>query len=369
MSEGQPRADEIAVRLRQEDARLRSRTLWYSLLPVAIGAVVLGLAWSGVQQARSAKAKLDDEIKVARQDIKAAEANVQQLKSAVNALLQESASLQQQIDERRSLLARLAEASPAQQPEELAAVQQTLERDRAKLGSQAVAVYNEAIQATGGSSIAYRLQGAAQYRAGNYEQAASSLRNALKLAPADSESRATLALALWALGQSDEALGQLQTAFEDPKVQASVLQDPAYKPLRDELDTRNGAASGGSQQEKTWIQAGLAAAKRGDFAAAINAYDKALQLNPRNATVLAWQGYALYRGKRFSEAIKTLQQALKIDPKSAVARYNLALALWKSGSADDAKRELEATYRSDPGFEVVARRDPQSASLRRAMSP
>ena len=56
------RADEIAARLRQEDARLRRRTLWFSILPVAVGAVVLGIAWSGVQTARSAKVKLDKQI-------------------------------------------------------------------------------------------------------------------------------------------------------------------------------------------------------------------------------------------------------------------------------------------------------------------
>ena len=40
--------DEITARLHEEDARLRRRTLWLTLLPVVVGLAVLGTAWWGV---------------------------------------------------------------------------------------------------------------------------------------------------------------------------------------------------------------------------------------------------------------------------------------------------------------------------------
>src|SRR5512135_1877463 len=63
------------------------------------------------------------------------------------------------------------------------------------------------------------------------------------------------------------------------------------------------------------------------FAEAIEAYDKALALDPKNVNVLVDQG-TCYRGiGKFDKAVEQYHKAIKIDPKFPTAHRNLGVVL------------------------------------------
>ena len=243
--------------------------------------------------------------------------------------------------------------------------------EQAQRGDTATAIrtYDRAIESDERNPLPFRLRGNALYAQGEYERAAASLRQAIERDPRDAQARYALGLSLWALDHRDEAVAEIQRAFETPAVKARALQDPAFQPIRAVLDARAGQDSGRSAEEKTFIDQGLQAARRGDFAVAVAAYDQALAINPGNARILNWKGYALFRSQAYDEAIASFERAIAIAPGVAETHYNLALALWKSGRRDAAKKALARAYEADPAFEAIAARDPQSRELRAAATP
>lgn len=347
--------DEIAARLHAEDARLRRRTLWLTLLPVVVGLVVLGTAWWGVRQANEEKAALDDRIG--------------EQQAAIEELDAQRARLDREIAARKDLLDHYAARLPVRDREEVERLQQGLDQAQRGDTANAIRTYDRAIASDERNPLPYRLRGNALYAQGEYEQAVASLRQAIELNPRDAQARYALGLSLWALDRRDAAVAEIQRAFEAPEVKARALQDPAFQPIRGVLDARAGQESGRSAEEKAFIDQGLQAARRGDFAAAVAAYDKALAINPDNARILNWKGYALFRAQAYDEAIASLGRAIAIAPGVAEAHYNLALALWKTGRRDEARKALARAYQADPGFEAVAARDPQSRDLRAVAKP
>lgn len=347
--------DEITARLREEDARLRRRTLWLTLLPVLVGVVVLGLAWWGVREADRAKVALDERI--------------QEQQGAIDDLKVQRAALDREIATRKDMLEHYASRLPARDREEVTQLQEGLDQAQKGDAAGAIRAYESAIANDERNPLPYRMRGNVLYGQGAYEQAVDSLRHALERDPRDAQARYTLGLSLWALQRRDEAVAEIQRAFEDPQVKARGLQDPAFQPIRGTLDARAGQASGRSADEKRFIDAGLQAARRGDFAAAIASYDRALGLNPDNPRILNWKGYALLRSQAFAAAIASLERAATLAPDVAEIHYNLALALWKGGRRDDAVKSLRRAYDVDPSFRAVAERDPQSRELRAALKP
>lgn len=60
---------------------------------------------------------------------------------------------------------------------------------------------------------------------------------------------------------------------------------------------------------------------------AVNAYRKALVLNPKNADVRTDMGICLRRLKRADEAIEAFKEAIDANPRHYQSRYNLGLVL------------------------------------------
>jgi tetratricopeptide (TPR) repeat protein len=362
--------DDITARLRAEDRRLRRRTLWLSLVPVAVGLVVLGGAWWAVHELETQRTELTAHVgRLAGERTRLA-ARIGEQEASIGELESRKAALERDIAAHQSLLDQATMRLPAPERERLGELQQGL--DLAQVGNTAAAIrrYDRAIAEAPtpvGSALPYRLRGEAQYAAGDAAAARDSLAEAVRLDPKDAQARYSLALALWAQGDTDRALAEVQRAFADPAVQSRALQDPAFRPVRAELDARAGQASGRSADEKAFIDEGLQAARRGEFLQAVQAYDKALALHPGNARVLNWKGYALLRATDYAGAVQALAKATGADPSLAEAHYNLALALWRLERRDEALASLRRAYDADPKFKALAERDPQSRALRAAL--
>jgi cytochrome c-type biogenesis protein CcmH/NrfG len=76
-----------------------------------------------------------------------------------------------------------------------------------------------------------------------------------------------------------------------------------------------------------WIQLGHVYFDTDQYQKAIDAYKKALQLDPRNADVLTDLGIIYRRSGQPQKAIESFDQAVVIDPKHETARFNKGIVL------------------------------------------
>lgn len=91
----------------------------------------------------------------------------------------------------------------------------------------------------------------------------------------------------------------------------------------------------------SFLRAGMANERTGNYPGAVRLYQRGLELEPRNVEILNAMGFALFQQGRSQEAVVELEKALEIDPKHWKAHNNMALA-----SLDLGELELaEAHYR------------------------
>ncbi|SRR6056297_2822646 len=101
----------------------------------------------------------------------------------------------------------------------------------------------------------------------------------------------------------------------------------------------------------SFLRAGMANERTGNYPAAVKAYDRGLAVEPENVELLNAKGFALFQEGRSKEAVASLEKALEVDPRHWKAHNNMALASVDIGELEVA----EAHYRESLAIE------PQSA--------
>ncbi|MEP0202188.1 MAG: tetratricopeptide repeat protein [Halioglobus sp.] len=97
----------------------------------------------------------------------------------------------------------------------------------------------------------------------------------------------------------------------------------------------------------SFLRAGMANERTGNYPAAVKAYERGLEVEPENVELLNSMGFALFQQGKSEEAVAALEKALAIDPKHWKAHNNMALA-----SIDLGEFELaEAHYRDSLAIE------------------
>ena len=91
----------------------------------------------------------------------------------------------------------------------------------------------------------------------------------------------------------------------------------------------------------SFLRAGMANERTGNYPAAIRAYQRGLAIEPDNVELLNAVGFSQFQQGNSKEAVVALEKALTIDPKHWKAHNNLALAAIDSGEFEVA----EAHYR------------------------
>jgi cytochrome c-type biogenesis protein CcmH/NrfG len=124
-------------------------------------------------------------------------------------------------------------------------------------------------------------------------------------------------------------LAEQLRAAADPKLNA--LAEGEYKT----------AVKENQYDEKSWCRLGEVIAARGDFKAAQDAYNKALALQPGDATAKTDLAIALISTNQQKDAIPLLESAIKDDPTNIVAHYRLSGLYRRAGRVADAKHEMD----------------------------
>jgi serine/threonine-protein kinase len=229
--------------------------------------------------------------------------------------------------------------------------------------------------------------GEALLEKGDFEAAASSLREALRREPGFAAARNDLGVALLSRGDVDGARVELEQATRDepelweahknlghtlllrglaveaiPPLEAalrlrpteggtSVLlayaQDVAKDPTQ-AIQALREAALRGPEDAATQASLGRALYVLGDYTGAAASLQRAVDLDPRTAVVHSRLGQALAGLGRFEEAAAAMARAVELDPEDTATGENLGTLLWTLGDLEGAKARYRETVRRRP---------------------
>ncbi|MEP6535913.1 MAG: tetratricopeptide repeat protein [Bryobacteraceae bacterium] len=93
---------------------------------------------------------------------------------------------------------------------------------------------------------------------------------------------------------------------------------------------------------------GVALDRKGDESKALDAWHKALEIEPDFAKTHSSLGVMYARREKYDEAAQEFRKAVSSDSDDAEAHYNLGLALARSGRTDEARIELNEALSLNP---------------------
>jgi tetratricopeptide (TPR) repeat protein len=259
---------------------------------------------------------------------------------------------------RRGLFAEAADAyqaclkiDPADDEARLAMVKALLALDR----------HNEALDALRGRREDFDtllLRGGALRGLGEDERAVADLSRAVQLKPDDYDARYNLGFVLFRLGKAREAKEQLEraTQIRPNSTEAHYRLGLVLKNLN-ESARANEELRQFEQKKKEDLQQTISATaltsgnemlRKGNLSGAVNRYQEAIRLDPKNA--LAYYDLALAQARlgEHSAEEQSLRKAIELNPNLALARNQLGLILLGKGKTQEARREFEAGFTADP---------------------
>lgn len=168
-----------------------------------------------------------------------------------------------------------------------------------------------------------------------YAEAAQYLEHALRIEPRASVMHYPLAMAYRGLGQMDKADEWLRTrgatapSLEDPMLQsASVVLDSAV----------------------SYESLGMQALRQQDWAGAIQAFRRGLEVAPNDPSLRYWMASAMIAGGDAAGALREFQTIVRTQPDYAKAHFSLGAIYDQQGKAADALREYQAAARYAPNL-------------------
>jgi tetratricopeptide (TPR) repeat protein len=108
-----------------------------------------------------------------------------------------------------------------------------------------------------------------------------------------------------------------------------------------------------SNDVNAWNDRGLTFYNLGKYKEAIKSFDKALDIDPRDATILSNKGASLNNLGKYKDAIKCLDKALEIEPNNAGAWLNKGNALYNLRKHEEAIKYYDKALDIDPSFAVA----------------
>ncbi|MFO7588719.1 MAG: tetratricopeptide repeat protein [Gemmatimonadota bacterium] len=207
------------------------------------------------------------------------------------------------------------------------------------------------------------------------EEADIASRRALELAPELADAHAARGLVLFVSGELEEAEERFREAMErDPHqfearyfygricfqqgrhAKAAALYDDAVR-AREDYQAAFFAA-------QAYEALGDVETARLRYAVALAIVETHMDLNPDDPRAATMRAVASCRLGDLAEGIRWAEKAIAIDPKDASVRYNVACLFALEGETDRAIELLEQAFASGFGQRDWVRQDPDLASLR-----
>lgn len=140
---------------------------------------------------------------------------------------------------------------------------------------------------------------------------------------------------------------------KDPLTQGRALLEHGY--IREAISELSAAASGTQDLAEANNLLGLAYDRLGDHRQAVEAYERALVVRPKDPVLLANLGNSLYLSNDFTGALKRLRQAAGLAPQLKVVHNNLGIVHARLGKYTDAFRSFaRATSEYDAHLKIAS---------------
>ncbi len=197
------------------------------------------------------------------------------------------------------------------------------------------------------------LLGSAYMLQGDLERGQEWLNRAVEDAPNVAALRTQLALSLLAGGETDKAIGELQTAVDlgQDILQADVLLVLAHlknKEFEQALEASRSLEQRHPDSPIPYNLTGLALMAKGDLPAARERFEKALSVNPQFATAAINLARIDVAGKDLDAAQRRYEQVLKTNPKHLGALLGLAALAEQRRDTDALVAALERAQEANP---------------------
>jgi tetratricopeptide (TPR) repeat protein len=194
---------------------------------------------------------------------------------------------------------------------------------------QALAAYRRGVAALPDDAELLHGLGLAELSAGEVAAAVEHLRAAQKHKPHDTALAGDLGYAQLRAGQFEAAIGSLNEALVD--------------------DLGRGDGASGSD---LYTYLGDAHAGKNDLQRALDAYDRALEIDPAKTRARFHKGLVLSQKGDLAGAMGCFRAVLRSEPKNLRAQLELGAALARTGgsSTEEAERTLRAVLQQDPSY-------------------
>jgi tetratricopeptide (TPR) repeat protein len=108
-----------------------------------------------------------------------------------------------------------------------------------------------------------------------------------------------------------------------------------------------------SRLAQSAFEAGAAALKAGDHAAAAEHFASVLHADPEHVEARHQAGGIAFHAGRYREALEHFERACRLDPDGAPYHFDAAVAHWKLGEIDAARKRCETTVALAPGLPLA----------------
>ena len=188
---------------------------------------------------------------------------------------------------------------------------------------------------------------------GDYEEAISHYRKALRAEPTSTRINNNLAICLTKTGQLDQAIKHWERALKtDPNFAEAHFNVGGALAAQGNIDQSvhhlRRALEIDPDREEAHCVLGALLTAQGQTDRAIEQYRKALELNPGYVAAHFNLGLALAAQGRTDQAIRHYREAVTIDPRHVAAHNSLGLALREEGKLGKAIEQYRKSIEIDP---------------------
>ena len=234
-----------------------------------------------------------------------------------------------------------------------------------------IASATKALDLNSGLTQAYAVRGRAQNEKGNADAAYSDLAMAITVNPEDADSHLAYAQVHKRQGNRDMAINAYRKALEvNPNLKGANLELGELLVIKQDYGGALEALQKAPESAQSALWIGTAYDKQKQFDAALQAYDKAIQLDPNAAAAYHARGKVLREQKKDAAgAVAALEKATSLSPDNPDYQTDLGLALYDSKQVDRSlevlgKAAATPNYKNAMGFAFlgVGHKDKQNFS-------
>ncbi len=202
--------------------------------------------------------------------------------------------------------------------------------------------------------------GLARKAQGQTQAAIQAFQQAISLKPDFEKAHYNLGIALRVAGRPEAGKKELAEVsglqeFRGKLAESKLLIERGvdalqHSPNQDALDFFEQATAKSPSLATAWHYLGVARDRQGDAAGALEAWGKALELEPDYPKTHTSLGLMYARAGDLSKAVPEFRHTVSSDPDNAEAHYNLGLALARLNRLDEAAGELKEAVALDPRY-------------------